>query len=152
MGCGTEVGSFLLHEGDVFVVDVAAMFDGVDSCLGGEEDTLCAVGVRGDLAAKTVRVGNDGLHLFEGVLRGLRIVSLGEYAAGGADFDKVRSILNVFANLMLDGRDTVSYSLAVHVILKREKIFVHVTAGDAEGGTGDLHMGAGNVAGIDLVA
>ena len=60
------------------------MLDGVDAGFGGPEDALRAVGVRGDLAAEAVGVGDDGLQLFEGVLAGLRVVAFGEDAAGGA--------------------------------------------------------------------
>ena len=118
----------------------------------GPEDALRSVGVGGDLAAEAVRVGDDGLHLFEGVLAGLGVVAFGEDAAGGADLDEVGAVLDVLADLMLDGGDAVGYGLAVDVVLVREKVLVHVAAGDAEGGTADLHVRAGDVAGVDLVA
>ncbi len=149
---GDEVGALLFHESDVFVVDVGAVFDGVNACFGGEEDALCAVGVRGDLAAEAVCVGDDGLHLFEGVLAGLRVVALGEDAACGSDLDEVGAVLDVFADLMLDGGDAVGYALAMNVVFEGVKVLVHVAASDAERGAGGLHVRAGNVAGVDLVA
>ena len=152
VGGGDEVGAVLLHHGDAFVVEVGAVLDGVDAGLAGPEDALCAVGVGGDLAAEAVSVGDDGLHLFEGVLGGLRVVALGEDAAGGSDLDEVGAVLDVFADLMLDGGDAVGYALAVDVVLVGEKVLVHVAAGDAERGAGDLHVRAGDVAGVDLVA
>ena len=69
----------------------------------GPDDSLRAVGVRGDFAAEAMGVGDDRLHLFEGVLRGLRVVALGEHAAGGADLDDVGAVLDDFANLVLHG-------------------------------------------------
>jgi hypothetical protein len=59
-----------------------------------------------------VGVGDDGFHLFEGVLRGLGIVSFGEDAAGGANLDEVGAVLDVLANLLLDGGDAVGDSVA----------------------------------------
>ena len=142
----------LLHGGDALVVDVGAVLDGVDAGLRGPEDALRSVGVRGDLAAEAVRVGDDGLELFHGVLAGLGVVAFGEDAAGGGDFDEVGAVLDVFADLVLDGGDAVGYGFAMDVVLVREKVLVHVAAGDAEGGTADLHVRAGDVAGVDLVA
>ncbi len=80
------------------------------------------------------------------------IVAFGEDAAGGCDLDEVGTVLDVFADLMLDGRDAVGYALAVDVVLVGEKVLVHVAAGDSERGAGDLHVRAGDVAGVDLVA
>ena len=95
------------------------MLDGVDAGLGGPEDALRSVGVGGDFAAEAVGVGDDGLHLFEGVLAGLRIVALGEDAAGGADLDEVGAVLDVLADLMLDGGDAIGYAFAVDVVTRR---------------------------------
>ena len=71
--------------------------------------------------------------LFQGVLAGLRVVAFGEDAAGGGDLDEVGAVLDVFADLMLDGGDAVGYALAVDVVLVREKVLVHVAASDADG-------------------
>ena len=135
VGGGDEVGAVLLHGGDALVVDVGAVLDGVDAGFGGPEDALRSVGVGGDFAAEAVGVGDDGLQLFHGVLAGLRVVAFGEDAAGGGDLDEVGAVLDVFADLMLDGGDAVGYAFAVDVVLVREKVLVHVAAGDAEGGT-----------------
>src|SRR5260370_5307171 len=97
-------------------------------------------------------VGDDGLHLFEGVLAGLRVVTLGEDAAGCSDLDEVSTVFNVFADLMLDGGNAVGYCLTVYVVLVGEKVLVHVAAGDAESGARGLYVRAGDVAGVDLVA
>ena len=109
---GHQVGAVLLHLGDACVVDVAAVLDGVDAGLGGPQNPLRAMGVRGHLAAQPVRVGDDGLHLFEGVLRGLRIVALRQHAAGGADLDQVGAVLDVLPHLVLHGGDAVGHAVA----------------------------------------
>ena len=115
----------LLHHGDAFVVDVAAVVDGIHACLACPQDGLSAVGVCGDFAAETVSIGDDSLHLFTGVLGGLRIVALGEDAAGGTD-------LNVLPDHVLHGWDAIRYRLALQVVLVGQKILVHVAAGDTE--------------------
>ena len=38
--------------------------------------------VRSDFAAQPVRIGSDGFHFFQSVLRSLRVIALGEHAAG----------------------------------------------------------------------
>ena len=60
--CGHEISAVLLHEHDVFVVNVTAVFDGIDS---GEDrvlDSERTVRMCSDLAAETVRGVDDGLH------------------------------------------------------------------------------------------
>src|ERR1700679_1275591 len=147
VGRGNEVGAVLLHSGDALVVDVGTMLDGIDTSFGGPEDGLCTVGVSGNFAAEAVRIGDEGLHLFEGVLAGLGIIALGENATTGGKLNEIGAVLDVFANLMLDGGDAVGYGFAVDVILVGEQVLVHVAAGDAECGTRDLHVRARDVAG-----
>ena len=152
VGGGNEVGAVLEHHGDVGVVEVAAVLDGVDAGLRGPEDGLRSVGVRGDLAAEAVRVGDDGLHLFERVLRGLGVVALGEHAAGGANLDEVGTVFDVGGAPCAARRECRRRRLRPDVVLLGEKVFVHVAAGNAERRSGDLHVRAGDVAGVDLVA
>ena len=125
------------------------MLDGVDAGLGGPENALRAVGVRGHLAAQPVGVGDDGLHLFERVLRGLGIVALGEHAAGGADLDEVGAVLDVLAHLVLHGGDAVGHAVAHRVIADGQQVVVAVAAGDADERAADLHVRPGNLAGVD---
>ena len=66
-----------------------------------------------------MRIGNDGLHLFQRVLRGLRIVALRQHAASGADLDQVGAILDVLADLLLHRGDAVGHAVAHLVILER---------------------------------
>ncbi len=59
----------LLGQRDAFIVDQAAVLDGIDAGANGVLDRLRAVGVRGDFAPKLVRLLGDGLQFLEGVLR-----------------------------------------------------------------------------------
>jgi len=52
------------------------MLDGIDPGQSGPQDSLRPMGMRGDLAAEAVSVSHNGLHLFQRVLRSLRIVTL----------------------------------------------------------------------------
>ena len=78
-----------------------------------------SVGVGGDFAAEAVSVGDDGLHFFERVLRGLRIVAEREHAAGGADLDEVGSVLDVLADLVLHSGDAIGHAVADGVDIRR---------------------------------
>jgi hypothetical protein len=98
-----------------------------------------------------VRVGDDGLHLLEGVLAGLRVVTLREDSASCSNLDEVCAVFNIFANLMLDGGYAVGNTLTMDVVLEGEEVFVHVSAGDAKRRAGGLHMRAGDVASVNLI-
>ena len=91
-------------------------------------------------AAQAMRVGDNGLHLFQGVLRGLRIVALGEHAAGGADLDEVGAVLDVLAHLVLHGGDAVGHAVAHGVIADGQQILIAVAAGDADERAADQHV------------
>src|SRR5271167_664478 len=105
-----------------------------------------------NFSPQAMGIGHDGLHLFQGVLRGLRIVASGEHSAGGADLDQIGAVLNVLAHLVLNGGDSVSHSISYSVILVGQQIIVAVPAGDAERRTAHQHSGPGHIAGVDGVA
>ena len=68
---------------NVFVIDIAAVLDGIDS---GEDrglDAQRAVSVGGDFAAESVGGFDDGAHFLGAVLLKGRIVAFGEDSAGG---------------------------------------------------------------------
>src|SRR4029077_9762694 len=95
---GDKIGAVLLHHRDGRIVDIRSVFDGIHARLSGETPSLGAVPVCRTFSAETMRVCYRGLHLFQRVLRSLRIVALGEHAAGGADLDEVSAIFNVLAH------------------------------------------------------
>src|SRR5258708_14581312 len=105
-----------------------------------------------DLAPEPVRVGNDSLHLIERVLRGLRIVAMRKYTAGGADFDQVGAVLDDLPRFVLDGFDAIGHTRALHVRLKRQQIVVAVSACNAQCRTADQHARSGHVAGVNRIA
>ena len=152
VGRGHKVGAVLEHHGNVGIVHVAAVLDGIDSGLGGPENRLRTMRVGGYLAAEPVGVGDDGLHLFQRVLAGLRVVALGEHAAGRANFDQVGAVLDVVPDHVLHAGDAISNTSALHVVLLREEVLVHVSAGNAERWAGDLHVRAGDVSLVNFIA
>ena len=77
-----------------------------------------SVRVRRDFAAQPVRVGHDGFHLLQRVLRVLRIVAQRKHAARGAYFDQIGAVLDVLANLVLHGRDAIGDAVAGGVIFE----------------------------------
>ena len=97
----------LLHQFNRLVVDVSAVLYGIDAGEHGEPDAVAAMGVGRDLAPQAMRLGDDGLHLFERVLRRLRVVAHREDAAGRADFDHVGAVLDHLARLPHHGRHAV---------------------------------------------
>ena len=99
-----------------------------------------------------MRVGDDGLHLLQGVLAGLRIVAFGEHAAGGADLDQVRAVFDVLAHHVLHRGDAVGHAVTGDVEGLRQQVVVHVAAGDAERRTADLHVRSFDEPFVDGVA
>src|ERR1700745_901886 len=84
---GYEVSAALLHERDVFVIDIAAVFDGIDSgenCVFDSERTMRMVC---DFAAEAGRGVDDGLHFFRAELLERGIVAFRKHAAGGHKLD-----------------------------------------------------------------
>ena len=134
------------------------MFDGVDAGLDGPLDGLGSVGVGGDLAAGLVGgVGGD-LELFEGVLGGSGLVSLGEDAAGGHDLDDIDTVFHLLADGLADLVGAVGASEFAGVGdvgdggLGGVVVEVAVASGDGEAGAGGDDARAGDVAGVDVVA
>jgi hypothetical protein len=149
---GDQPSAALLHGGDVVGVDVGAVLDGVDARLGGKEDALRAMRVRGHLAAQAVRIGHHGLQFLEAVLAGLRIVALGQHAAGGAHLDQIGAVLDVLAHVLLHGGDAVGDAFGGGMVFGRQEVVVAVAAGDAERRSAHLHVRTRNVARVDVVA
>lgn len=73
-----------------------------------------------------------GLHLFECVLRGVRVIALGEDAPCGANLDDVRTILDDFANFVLHAFDAIGHAITLKTKRGWEQILVAVAAGDTE--------------------
>ena len=149
---GHEVGAMLLHGGNAFVGDVAAVLDGVNAGFSSPENPLLTVGVRGHLAAEAVGVGDESLHFFKRELGGIGVVALGEHAAGGADLDEIGTVLDVLPHHVLHSGNAVGYAVADRVVLEWEQILVAVSAGDADERAADLHVRSGDLAGVDGVA
>ncbi len=104
------------------------------------------------LASQPVRIRYDGLHLLQGVLRRLRIVTLRQHAPRRANLDQVGAVLDVVANHVLHCRNPVRHTLALHVILLRQQVLIHVAAGNSQRRPGHQHVWPGNVSCVDLVA
>src|SRR6185312_4862348 len=115
------------------------------------KDALGTVGVGRHFAAEAVSVSHDGLHFFQRVLRGLRVIAHGKHASGGADLNQVGAIFDDLAHLVLHGFHAVGYAIVLAVVVVGQQVVVAVAAGDAEGRTADQHAGAGHVAGVDGV-
>src|SRR5947208_9282019 len=108
--------------------------------------------VRGNFPTKSVRVGNNGLHLFKRVLRGIWIVAFREHPSGGAHFDQVRSILDYFSRLVLHLLDAISGAVRSRVVLVWKQVVVAVTSGNAQGGSAHQHARSGYIAGINRIS
>ena len=110
------------------------------------------MGVRRDFAAEAVRIGDDGLHLFQGELRGVRIVTLGKHSASRANLDDVGAILDDLARLVLHVLNAVGNASFGGVKLVGQQVVVAMSAGDAERRAAYQHARAGHIAGIDGIA
>ena len=113
---------------------------------------LRAVCVRCHFAAQAMRVCHDRLHLFDGVLRCLRVVALRQHAAGRADLDEVGPVLDVLANLLLHLRNAIRHAVCRYVIFERQQILIAVAAGNAQRGTAHLHVWPGKHARFDVIS
>src|SRR5215472_7183727 len=109
-------------------------------------------GVRCDLSAEPVGVGNDRLHLIERVLRVLRIVAQRQDASGRANFDQIRAILNVLADLMLDCRDTIGHAIFGGVEFERQHVVIAMTACNAQCRTTNQHPRSRDITGVNGIA
>src|ERR1700733_6342069 len=99
-----------------------------------------------------MRVGDNGLHLFERILRGLRVVPFREHASGGADLDEVSAVLDRFADLVLYGFDAIGYAFRGLMVGDGEQIIVAVATGDAERRAANLHVRTLDQSFVDGVA
>src|SRR6266511_1634231 len=120
--------------------------------LAGELDAVAAVGLGRDFTTQAVGFGDDGLHLFERVLRGLRVVAEREHSAGRTDFDHVGAVLDHLARLSHHGRHPVGDAFVEVIEFRREQVVVAMPAGDAEGRSGGYDPRPRDVAGVDRVA
>ena len=109
------------REGDAFVVDQAAVLDGIDAGADGILDRLRAVSVGGDFAAEFVSLFGDGLHFLERVLRRAGLIAFAEDAAGGADLDEVGAVLDGFADFGARRPGSVGDAALLEVKFKREE-------------------------------
>ena len=108
------------------------MLNRIDARLRSPAHAFRAVCMRGHTPAKPVCVCNNGLHLLQGILRGVRVIALRQHAAGGANLDHVRAVLDDFANLVLHSLDAVRHSISMKVQRGRQQVFVAMAAGDSE--------------------
>ena len=91
------------------------------------------------LRPRPVRVSDNRFHFFQRVLRCLRIISMREHAAGRANLDHVRAVLDDLAHFVLDRFDAVSHSAIGGVVFIRQQVVVAMSAGDAQRRTADQH-------------
>ena len=63
--------------------------------------------VRSDLTSQPVRIGDNGFHFFERILRSVRVVTFGKHTAGGANLDHVGAVLDDFAHFVLHSLNAV---------------------------------------------
>ena len=110
------------------------------------------MGVRGDLAAEAMCVGDDGAQFLLGVLRVLGIVAQRQDAAGGADLDDVSAVLDDLAHLVLHVFDAVSDADLGGMPLVGQQVVVAMSAGNAQRRTAGVDARTGHVARIDGVA
>ena len=134
------------------IVNVGTVFDGIHAGLGRPQNALRSVRMGCDLASQAMRVGHDGLHLLQRVLRGLGIVAVRKHAAGGANLDQVGAVLDGLADLVLHAFDAVGHAVGGDVIFEGQQVVVAVPAGDAERRAAHQHARAGNIAGVDGIA
>ena len=111
--CRHEIGSILLQRGDRSIVHQVAVLDGVHGRFRGPAHSFVAVRMGCHAAAEPVRVRDDRFHLFERVLRGVRVVAFRKHSARSTDLDDVRAILDDFANLVLHRLDAVGHSVSL---------------------------------------
>src|SRR5690349_23298368 len=103
------------------------------------QDSLSAVRVRSHLPPQSMRVGDDGLYLFECVLRRAWIVTFREHATGSANLDQVRSILNDLADLVLHAFHAIRDAVSLMMEFIRKEVVIAVSTGDAEWRTAHQH-------------
>ncbi len=106
----------------------------------------------GHAAAEPVRIRHDRFHLFERILRGVRVVAFRKHSARGTDLDDVRAILDDFANLVLHRLDAVGHSFSLKMKCGREQIFVAMTAGDSQRWSRGDHARPNHVSIVDGIA
>ena len=82
-----QVRAMLFHFSDGGIINVRTMFDRIHTSLRRPQNPLRSMRMRCYFAAKAVRLRDNGLHFFQRVLRGLRIISFGEHAASSTNFD-----------------------------------------------------------------
>ena len=146
-----QVGAILLHFIDCCIVDVGTVLYRIHARLRSPQNPLCPVGMGGNFASKTMGVRDNGLHLFQRVLRGLGIVAFGQHAAGCAYFDQIRTVLNHFTRFVLNTLNAICYAFSSSVIFKRKQILITVAAGNSQSWPADQHSWAGNVPCVDGV-
>ncbi len=71
---GHQIGAIFLHLGDVGIVDIRAMFDGVHSGFRRPQNSLRSVGMGSNFSSQPVGIGHNRPHFLQGVLRCLRII------------------------------------------------------------------------------
>src|SRR5208337_4513700 len=79
--CGHKVSAVLLHQVESFVVQEAAMLDGIDAGPNSAFGGFRAVGVSGSLAPQSVGFVDDGVEFLLRELRRIDIIGGREYAA-----------------------------------------------------------------------
>src|SRR2546426_347071 len=146
-----QVRAILLHFGDCSIVDVGTVLYRIHARLRRPQNPLRSMGVGCNLAAKAMRIRDNGLHLFQGVLRGLGIVAFGQHAPRCAYFDQIRTVLNHLTRFVLNTLNAICYAFRGSVIFKRKQVLITVAAGNSQSWPADQHSWAGNVPCVDCV-
>ncbi len=155
--CGDKVGPPLLHHVQVFLVEEAAMLDGIDAGTNGAFGGFRSVGVRGGFAMKRMSFVDQRGQFLLRELRRVDIVCGREDAAGGADLNNVRAIFVIeahrVASLIRTIDDAVERAgLTAEDACAKTVLIVAVTAGRTERTDTDEHARTGNVAVRDGIA
>ena len=122
----------LLRQRDAFVVDEAAVLDGIDAGANRVFDRLRAVRVRRDFATQLVRFFDDRLQLFERVLRRARLIALAQDSAGSADLDHIGAVLHGLAYFRSRRPRAVSDAFRAMMKFIGEEIVVAMAARDSQ--------------------
>src|SRR5580698_4846041 len=147
-----EIRAVLLGQRDAFVIDEAAVLDGIDAGVDRVLDRLRTVRVRGDFAAEFVSFFDDRTQFFERVLRRAGLIAFAQYSAGCADLDNIGAVLHGFAHFRARGPGSVGDAFSAVMKLIGEEIVVAMSAGDSERRSGDQHARAFDQAFVDSVA
>ncbi len=154
---GDVIGALLLHQVESFVIEEAAMFDGIDAGANGALGGFGAVSVGGGFQAERMCFVDDGVEFFLGELRGVNSIGGRENTAGSAHLDHVGSVLVVEADGVASLFGTVDDAFAGTSFVAEDAravaaLMIAVSAGSAESVDSNQHAWARDIAAGDGVA